>query len=131
MDQLLPKQLQTSLENLLQEQSLSGWTIHGNLNGNLNGTMVLRFKMVDINENLSKETIKYKSASTSQVARDSQRNDQRNMVPETTNTKVTGARRSDLTDFTDTTDKPCSTVKCTEKSCDKSPQLTLPSPMTR
>ena len=73
MDIPMPKQLKLSLINLFDDFGLTGWTIHGSDNST---TVILRFKMEDhIDDHIesSKDHIKYKRVSPSQIARDEQR----------------------------------------------------------
>ena len=123
MDRALPKQLQISIEHLLHEQMLSGWTIHGNANGS---TIVLRFKMEDVSPSPSIETIKYKRASASQVARDHARSEQRNNSVDRIDEKPTHTHRKDLTDC----NKQNNTAICSEETCAKLEQYKLPPSMT-
>ena len=93
----MPKQLQISLLNLLQDNTMSGWSIHGSSNGT---TIVLRFKMEDcvLGSNAS---VKYKRASHSQTVRDNQRACQRSAV-----VKATEAVQHDIEAISDNwTDK--------------------------
>ena len=67
MDTSLPKSLRIPLENLMCENVLSGWTIHGSEKVT---TVILRFKMEDT---VPDQSVKYRRISPSQIARDSAR----------------------------------------------------------
>ena len=123
MDQPLPKQLQISIEHLLNEQMLSGWTIHGNPTGT---TIVLRFKMEDVIPSQSIDSIKYKRASASQVARDSARNQQRSKAVDKVDAKSSENDGKELTD----SNKLYNIAKCSEETHAKLEQFKLPPPMT-
>jgi hypothetical protein len=82
MDTKLPKHLEITLDTLLNEGSLSSWTIQGNANLT---TVIIRFKVDTVEEEKDMPMVKYKRVPPSQLKRDSARagqwKDSLSMVP--------------------------------------------------